>query len=323
MKEDILPFGKLNFKSVNIAGGKGASLGEMTNAKLPVPPGYVVLASAFDAFLNETPPPVGPGQGDLNVFIEAELGKVNYQDISSIDRASHVIQDMILDAKMPANISAAVLQEFKKMKCQFLALRSSATAEDSKIASWAGELDTFLYVGEKDLVKTVKKCWASLFTPRAIFYRFEKKLLKISVSVAVVVQQMVDSEVSGVAFSVHPVTRDKNQLIIEAGYGLGEAIVSGTITPDSYVVHKKEGTILDINISAQEKQIVMKPAGGSVLKPVPKARQAKQKLSGKQIMELAEIIKHIERHFRCPQDVEWAIAKNKFYILQSRPITTL
>ena len=111
MKEDILPFGKLNFKSVNIAGGKGASLGEMTNAKLPVPPGYVVLASAFDAFLNETPPPVGPGQGDLNVFIEAELGKVNYQDISSIDRASHVIQDMILDAKMPANISAAVLQE--------------------------------------------------------------------------------------------------------------------------------------------------------------------------------------------------------------------
>ncbi len=322
MKEFVLPFSKLTKKSVNLAGGKGASLGEMTNAKLAVPPGYVVLAGAFESFLNDTPPPTGPGQ-DLNVHIEAELNKVNYQDVNSIDKASKTIGDMILDSKVPKPIEEAILKEFKKLKCKWVAVRSSATAEDSKIASWAGELDTFLYINEKNVVENVKKCWASLFTPRAIFYRFEKKLVKTKVSVAVVIQQMVDSEVSGVAFSVHPVTQDTNQLIIEAGYGLGEAIVSGIITPDSYVVHKKEGTILDINIATQEKQIIMKPGGSSVLKPVIKAQQSKQKLTGKQIIELADIIKKIEKHYKCPQDIEWAIVKNKFYILQSRPITTL
>jgi len=318
----ILPFSKINKKSVGIAGGKGASLGEMTQAKLPIPPGFVVLASTFDRFLKNTPPPIGQGQ-DLNVYIEAELKKVNHQDVSSVDRASHVIQDLLHDAEMPADIAKAIIAEFKKLKTKWVAVRSSATAEDSAVASWAGELDTFLFINEKRLVETVKKCWASLFTPRAIFYRFEKKLHKTAVSVAVVVQQMVDSQISGVAFSVHPVSKDKNQLIIEAGYGLGEAIVSGTITPDSYVVHKKEGTILDINISKQEKQIILKVGGGSVLKPVAKSLQEKQKLTGKQIIELTEIIKKIEKHYGCPQDIEWALYKSKFYILQSRPITTL
>jgi pyruvate,water dikinase len=323
MKKLVAPFKELTKKSVTIAGGKGASLGEMTNAKLPVPPGFVVLAQTFDSFLNDTPPPGGPGQGDLDVFIEAELNKVNYQDVNSIEKASKTIGDIITDSKVPENIEKEILAEFKKLKTKWVAVRSSATAEDSKIASWAGELDTFLYIDEKNLIEHVKKCWSSLFTPRAIFYRFEKNLRKAKVSVAVVVQQMVDSEVSGVAFSVHPVTRDKNQMIIEAGYGLGEAIVSGAITPDAYVVHKKEGTILDINIAEQKKKIVMKAKGGSDFKPVAKAEQNKQKLTGKQIMELAEIVKKIEAHYKCPQDVEWAIVKNKFYILQSRPITTL
>lgn len=332
----ILPFSKISKKDVKIAGGKGASLGEMTQAKLAVPPGFVVLAKAFDDFLTKTPPPVGPGQ-DLNVYIESELSKVNYQDVNSIDKASTIIRSMIIKSRVPEKIAKPILSDFKKLppspstslgvrgsgKTKWVAVRSSATAEDSKTASWAGELETYLYVNEKNLVETVKKCWSSLFTPRAIFYRFEKKLTKTKVSVAVVVQQMVDSEVSGVAFSVHPVTQDKNQLIIEAGYGLGEAIVSGTITPDSYVVHKKEGTILDINISRQEQQIIMKPGGGSSLKIVPKSIQSKQKLTGKQIIELAEIIKKIEKHYQCPQDIEWALMKGKFYILQSRPITTL
>ena len=322
MKDFVLPFNKLTRKSVDIAGGKGASLGEMIKAKLPVPPGFVVLATAFESFLNDTPPPVGKGQ-DLNVAIEAELNKVRHNDVNSVNGASAKIQGMILASEMPEPIQKEIVASFKKLKARWVAVRSSATAEDSKIASWAGELDTFLYISEKNLIETVKKCWASLFTPRAIFYRFEKKLTKTKVSVAVVIQQMVDSEVSGVAFSVHPVTQDTNQLIIEAGYGLGEAIVSGTITPDSYVVHKKEGTILDINISVQEKMIVMKKGGGSILKPVSRKEQSKQKITGRQIMGLSEIIKKIEKHYGCPQDIEWAVAKNKFYILQSRPITTL
>ena len=142
----------------------------------------------------------------LRPVIEAELKKVNHQDVSSVDRASHVIQDLIHDAVMPKIMAEAIVKEYKKLKTKWVAVRSSATAEDSSIASWAGELDTFLFIDEKKLVETVKKCWASLFTPRAIFYRFEKKLHKTPVSVAVVIQQMVDSEISGVAFSVHPVT---------------------------------------------------------------------------------------------------------------------
>ena len=257
-----------------------------------------------------------------NIYSDINFNSKNLTGINSAN-INQTTSDIIYNSNVPKPIVEAILKEFKKLKYKWVAVRSSATAEDSKIASWAGELDTFLYVNEKNLVETVKKCWASLFTPRAIFYRYEKKLVKTKVSVAVVVQKMVDSEVSGVAFSVHPVTQDRNQLIIEAGYGLGEAIVSGIITPDSYVVHKKEGTILDININIQEKQMIMKPAGGSVLKPVVKAKQDKQKLAGKQIIELAEIIKKIEKHYKCPQDIEWAIVKNKFYILQSRPITTL
>ncbi|MBU1036816.1 hypothetical protein KKF32_02135 [Patescibacteria group bacterium] len=323
MSKYILPFSKLDNKSVKVAGGKGASLGEMTQIKLPVPPGFVVLASAFEHFIKNTKHLHGKTQADLNVMIAAALDKVNYKDVNSIDRTSNVIRDLINRSKVLPEIKKEIIQEFKKFKAKWVAVRSSATAEDSKIASWAGELDTFLYVDEKKLVETVKKCWSSLFTPRAIFYRFEKKLLKVPVSVAVVIQQMVKSEISGVAFSVHPVSKDKNHLIIEAGYGLGEAIVSGTITPDTYVVQKKENTILDVNISTQQKQIVMKTGGGSILKPVAKSMQSKQKLTGKEIIELAQIIKKIEKHYKSPQDIEWALVKGKFYVLQSRPITTL
>ena len=309
-----MSFNKLSQQSVKIAGGKGASLGEMTQAGLPVPAGYVVLARAFDRFLEET---------DLNSEVEAQLKKVKHTDINSVDKASNKIRDLINDQTVPKDIAKAVIENFNKLAVKWVAVRSSATAEDSKVASWAGELETFLYVGEKELVESVKKCWSSLFTARAIFYRFEKKLTKVPVSVAVVVQQMVDAIVSGVAFSVHPVTQDKNQLIIEAGWGLGEAIVSGAVTPDAYVVHKKENTILDINISSQAKQMMMARRGGSQFKPVPLARRSKQKLTGAQIIALAGIIKKIEQRYGCPQDIEWALAKGKFYILQSRPITTL
>jgi len=187
----------------------------------------------------------------------------------------------------------------------------------------AGELETYLYVTRSNLTEMVRKCWSSLFTPRAIFYRFEKKLDKSRVSVGVVIQKMVNSEIAGVAFTAHPVTNDRNQMVIEAGYGLGEAIVSGKITPDTYVVDKKEKAILDINISEQKKMIVRAGAKGTKDVAVPKARQSKQKLTGKQIIELAKLCENIERHYRHPQDIEWALEKNKFYITQSRPITTL
>ena len=259
---------KINKKDIAIAGGKGASLGEMTRlrqgfggqvqAGIPVPPGFVVLASAFDKFYG-------------SVF--------------------------------PEGLAKEILAEFKKLKIKYVAVRSSATTEDSSSAAWAGQLESYLNVTEKNLIRSIEKCWASLYSPRAIFYRSEKGLSKQKISVAVVIQKMIQSEISGVCFTVHPVTKDKNQMVIEAGYGLGEAIVGGKITPDAYIINKSIGVG---NLYLASKNI-----------------QGKQKLSDKQIIKLAELCQKIEKLFKYPQDIEWSFAKDKFYILQSRPITTL
>ncbi len=227
--ELLRDFKKLNKNDISIAGGKGASLGEMTQAGIPVPPGFVILAVAFEKFLEET---------DLNVEIDSLLDSVNHKKIHTVENASEKINALILGAEIPKDIADEIQKFFKDLNTKYVAVRSSATAEDSASAAWAGQLDSYLNTTEENLLENVKKCWASLFTPRAIFYRFEKNLHKQKISVAVIVQKMVESEVSGIAFSVHPVTEDHNQLIIEAGFGLGEAIVSGQITPDSYVVEK-------------------------------------------------------------------------------------
>src|SRR3989339_1868745 len=192
-------FQELNKNDIALAGGKGASLGEMTQAGIPVPPGFVVLAAAFDAFLEKT---------DLTQEIEAALSSLNHDDIHSVQTASEKIRDMIKDAPFPEEIAGEIKTEFKKLGAKYVAVRSSATAEDSAIASWAGELESFLNTEEKTLLEAVKNCWSSLFTPRAIAYRFEKNLQDQKISVAVVIQKMVASESAGVAFSVHPVTED-------------------------------------------------------------------------------------------------------------------
>lgn len=307
-------FKQISKKDVAIAGGKGASLGEMTQAKMAIPPGFVILAATFDKFLEAA---------DLDLEIEAALKKINYKDINSVDRYSNVIRDMIDDTKFPKDVGEEILKEFAKLNAKYVAVRSSATAEDSSVASWAGELETYLNMTQKNLLKAVKKCWSSLFTPRAIFYRFEKNLQEQKVSVAVVVQKMVQSEISGICFTAHPVTKDRSQMVIEAGFGLGEAIVGGKITPDTYIIDKNDLVILDINISQQEMMITKDNKNVTKEMPVPKARQEKQKLANQQILKLAKICRNIEEHYRYPQDIEWAIEKNQLYITQSRPITTL
>jgi pyruvate,water dikinase len=312
--ELIRPFSKITKKDVALAGGKGASLGEMTKAGLAVPPGFVILAPTFDRFIQES---------DLKAEIDAQLKKVNYKDVASVDRVSEIVRDLIHDARMPKDIQTEILSAFKKLKAPLVAVRSSATAEDSSAASWAGELETFLNTTEKNLLGRVKECWSSLFTPRAIVYRNEKGMRTSHVAVAVVVQQMVASEVSGITFTVHPVTKDRNQMIIEAGWGLGEAIVSGQVTPDGYVIGKRDWSIIDISLAEQQKMLVRKPAGGNVWKAVSKSQLTSQKLTGRQIIELAKLCGKIEQHYKKPQDIEWAFANGKFYITQSRPITTL
>ena len=318
----IKKFTDLSKSDTQIAGGKGASLGEMTQAGMPVPPGFVVLASAFEKFLQEE---------QLSVDIEAILKDVNHEDTNSVDGTSAKIQAMILNVQIPKDIQKEIVSGFEKLGANYVAVRSSATVEDSSSASWAGELETYLNVTEKNLIEKVQKCWASLFTPRAIFYRFEKKLHKEKVSVAVVIQKMIQSEVSGITFTVHPVTQDKNQMVIEAGYGLGEAIVGGKITPDTYIIDKSQFSIsndliskliLEKNISEQ-KMMIARGKKGTEEKNVPENLREKQKLSDDKILELAEICLKIEKHYKFPQDIEWAAEKDKLFIVQSRPITTL
>jgi pyruvate,water dikinase len=235
-------FSSLGKTDAEIAGGKGASLGEMLNAGIPVPDGFVVLSTTFDAFLKEA---------DLIQEVEAILHTVDHKTISSVESASEKIQQLIKHADMPEDIKAEVESQFSSLNSEFVAVRSSATAEDGADHAWAGQLESYLNTTQDTLLEKVQYCWASLFTPRAIFYRFEKGLDATKISVAVVVQKMVNSEKSGIAFSVHPVTEDRNQIIIEAGFGLGEAIVSGSVTPDSYVISKQPREIIDINISNQ------------------------------------------------------------------------
>lgn len=310
----LLSFPQISKLDTSIAGGKGASLGEMTQAGIPVPPGFVVLSESFEKFLEET---------DLNVEIDAVLHTVNNHETHTVENASEKIRALILSAKMPEDIALEINKEFDHLGAEYVAVRSSATAEDSASAAWAGQLDSFLNTNKKELLNNVKRCWASLFTPRAIFYRFEKGLHETKISVAVVVQKMVNADISGIAFSVHPVTQDYNQIIIEAGFGLGEAIVSGQITPDSYVVEKITETVLDINVYEQKRKIVRKQGGGDEWVEVSPDMANRQKLSGQQIAELSKIILNIERLYGFPCDIEWAYEKNAFYIVQSRPITTL
>jgi len=243
----IKDFKEIDKKDIQIAGGKGANLGELIKIGIPVPDGFIILAGAFEGFLEEN---------DINVEIKKSWNRINIKDIESVEENSEILRDLISRGRIPKKIEEEILKEFDKLRTKYVAVRSSATAEDSKIDSWAGELETYLNTTKENLIENIKKCWSSLYTPRAIFYRFQRKLNHTPVSVAVVVQKMVQSDVSGVCFTVHPVTKDKNQMVIEAVWGLGEILVSGQITPDTYVIEKDTLNILDKNINLQEKMIV-------------------------------------------------------------------
>ncbi|MEX0652387.1 MAG: PEP/pyruvate-binding domain-containing protein [Candidatus Paceibacterota bacterium] len=282
---------KLNKDSVTVAGGKGASLGEMMRVGILVPPGFVVLSVTFQKLLEE---------GAMCTDIKSILDSVDHQNIDALEDASKKIQTSILNIKIPEEVSYQIKKSFNELGAQCVAVRSSATNEDSTSATWAGQLGSYLNTTEKDLLENIKKCWVSLFTPRAIFYGFQNNIAPQETSVSVVIQKMVKSEKSGVAFSVHPVTKEYNTLIIEAGLGLGEQVVSGHITPDSYTVDKKHQKITSRNIKTRT-----------------------QVLSDVEILELSRLVIIIEKHFGFPCDIEWAFEQGKLYILQSRPITTL
>ena len=304
---------QIQASDTNTAGGKGASLGEMIRAGFPIPPGFIVLASAFDTFIDDN---------NLRAEIDAVLHAVNQKAIHTVVEASEKIRAIIESAPLSEELIKEIEHAFSDLNVEYVAVRSSATSEDSADATWAGQLETYLNTSKDQLLKNVKKCWSSLFTPNAIFYRFEKGLHGAPLSVAVVVQKMVDSEKSGIAFSVHPVTQDRNQLIIEAGFGLGEAIVSGEITPDSYSIEKDTDSIIQRNINVQTRALTRGKNGMNVWKELGEVG-LQSVLDQKEILTLTELVKRVEINFGFPVDVEWAFENGEFFITQSRRITTL
>ena len=305
---------------IPLAGGKGANLGELTKAQIPVPPGFVVTADTYFHFLDDA---------KLVNKIHELLDNLDVEDSKKLEVVANQVKELISSAPMPTHISEEIKQAYKKLGGGMVAVRSSATAEDLPEASFAGQQRTFLNVqGENEVVEAVQGCWASLFEPRAIFYRVEQGFDHMKVGIAVPVQRMVQSEAAGVMFTLEPVSNDQSRVVIEAAYGLGETVVSGELTPDLYSVDKKEMVIRDKNIVKQEWQLIMNPSKtdgqeNNIKMPIPAPDQTKQKLTDEEIVALAKIAMGIENLYQFPQDIEWAKEKGKLYIVQTRPITTI
>jgi len=317
----IVWFAEVGKEDVEQAGGKGANLGEMTRANIPVPAGFIVTADTYFRFLD---------QSGLRPAIQKLLSSVDYDDSALLQRVSEKIKELIGGSPVPADIAAEIEGAYRELGGGPVAVRSSATAEDMADASFAGQQSTFLNVtGEHAVVEAVRACWASLFEARAIFYRQDKGFDHLKVGIAVPVQRMVQSQRSGVMFTVEPDTGDRSKIEIEAVYGLGEGIVSGQITPDNYLVEKATLAIVRKRVAEQEQQIVRNPQAvgpgleTSMWAAVLAELRQRQKLSDEEIVHLARIGKQVEEHYGFPQDIEWAEEGGQFYIVQTRPVTVL
>lgn len=316
----VLWFKEIDKEDVPIVGGKCANLGELlSKVKVPVPDGFAITAYAYRLFLEKT---------RANEKIENLISKMDVSDIESLNSVSKKIRKYIESIAMPEEIEKEILGSYKSL-CRRkgndnlpVAVRSSATAEDLPGASFAGQQDTFLNVTQKDLLVSVQRCWSSLFTPRAIVYRIEKGFSHNDVLISVAVQELIDSRVSGVMFTIEPVSGAKDKIVINASWGLGEAIVSGKVTPDEYVVEKGSFKILEKNVVKKTKQIVSDKRGSTQWIDVPKGMQDQQALTDEEIIQLARYGVNIEDHYKVPQDIEWAMDdKGNIFILQARPET--
>ena len=311
----IVWFSQIDKEDVDIVGGKGANLGEIRRIGSPVPDGFVVTSKAYFEFLEKN---------KLGVRVEEILGKLDYNNQELVDEISEHIKDVIKSSPLPEEIISEVRNEYKKLSNSkgYVAVRSSATVEDLSAKSFAGQLDTFLNLNNLDnILSSIKKCWASLYNPRALLYLKESGLGKSKIGVAVIIQEMVQSEVSGVMLTVDPMTNNKDRLVIESVWGLGNLIVEGVVTPDHYEVAKSSFTIINKKISTQTTQLILAKEQNKEI-PVSAAYQKIQKVSDEKIIELAKIGRKIENTYLFPQDIEWAIENNKLHILQSRPVTS-
>ncbi|MBX0325099.1 phosphoenolpyruvate synthase [Halomicroarcula sp. F13] len=299
---------------VDSAGGKGASLGELRDAGLPVPPAFVVTADTYRTFIEEA--------GIAEDLFEAV--DVDSEDSAALAEAEQRARELIVDTNIPERVESSILAAYDDFDGDpFVAVRSSATAEDLPDASFAGQQETFLNVDREDLLDRIKRCWASLFTQRAIYYRNEQGFAHEDVDIAVVVQRMVDAEKSGVMFTRHPSTGDP-EITVEAAWGLGEAVVSGAVSPDNYTYDRKAESVETVTVATKKtKHVRDDETGETVERTVADDRQDERVLDEGELAELHSLGELIEDHYEQPQDVEWAITEGNVYLLQSRPITTI
>ena len=323
----VLWFDDVRNNDVPIVGGKNASLGEMIHAGLPVPNGFAVTAYSYEKFIEEK-------QISQKIYAVIKENVTDPNNPKQYEVASKRIRELIEKTEMPKDIQEAVKAAYKqlnkrfKLKDTFVAVRSSATAEDLPDASFAGQQETYLNVkGPDDLLEKVVKCWSSLFTPRAIFYRTEKGFEHEKVFISVGVQKMVNSRAAGVMFTINPVTGNKNEIVIEGNYGLGESVVSGAVNPDDFIVDKTAMEIRERRIARKTIQYLRDPeTGKTVHLDVPEVKQKEVCVSDEEIMALAELAMKIEKHYGKPMDIEWAIDQdlsypNNIFLVQARPET--
>ena len=314
----VADFKDIDKDDLSLVGGKGANLGEMTKAGFPVPPGFAVTVPSYELFLSEN---------DISTKIYDILAITDVNDPAQLESASKRLQKLVSSSRFPESVFKEVNKSYKKLSGRFssalVAVRSSATAEDLPGMSFAGQQATFLNVkGETNLQIAIRECWASLFTPRAIYYRVQNKIKHEKVGISVIVQKMIQSEASGIMFSIDPVTNLKDRIVIDAVWGLGEMIVQGSYIPDHYVVQKDTYSILSKEVNSQEKLLTMKNGKTEEIM-VPGKLVDKVKLTDDDIITLAKIGQKLQEHYYFPQDTEWAKEKDKLYIVQTRPITTI
>ncbi len=324
----ILWFEELTKDDVPLVGGKNANLGEMLRAGIPVPPGFAVTAYAYKRFIEET------GIKDKIYEILRKHVKPGASAPEDYMDASKEIRALIESTPMPKDIEEAIRRAYRELcrrlgkEEEFVAVRSSATAEDLPDASFAGQQETYLNVkGEDEVVEKVRKCWSSLFTPRAIFYRESKGFEHEKVLISVAVQKMVNAKAAGVMFTIHPVTGEKDKIVIEGNWGLGEAVVSGSVTPDEWVVDKNTLEVIEERIVEKTVEYIRDPrTGRTIHAEVPPERRKKPCLTREEVKRLAELGILIEKHYGRPMDIEWAIDRDlpfpdSVFIVQARPET--
>jgi pyruvate,water dikinase len=319
----MLWFDEIRKEDVPLVGGKSANLGEMTSkTKVPIPYGFALTAEAYRLFLREN--------GLEKKIADAIEPLKDLNDTATLQRVGAEIRRLINSAQMPKELEKVIRDAYQelsareKVKNPFVAVRSSATAEDLPDASFAGQQETYLNIsGASQVVDNVRECYASLFTDRAIFYRAEKGFSSLSVALSAIVQMMCYSESAGVVFTIDPTNGDESVVMIEANYGLGEYVVKGTVTPDDYYVDKKTMTVVRKNIPAKTVMLVQRPEGGTEEKRVPEVLKDRQVITDSQAIELAKYALTIEEHYDRPMDIEWGLDKqtNKLLILQARPET--